>query len=115
MDKFAGLYHLHNGSEGYKLVPELLVALLSEHGGMLVHEGMVVLQAVSKELYGKCGAFLVILFQQTAHTIIMKQAGSHYFRDMYFLHPLHPAFMDVVGNLAGNVVNDHTVPGWSSR
>jgi hypothetical protein len=78
---------------------------------MLLQEGMIVLQAVCRVLYGESRAFLVVLIQEAADTVIMKKAGGHDLGDMHFLHPLQPAFMDAVVNLAGYVVNDHTIGG----
>jgi hypothetical protein len=34
---------------------------------------------------------------------------------MVLLHPLQPAIVDAVGDLGGNVVDDHNIPGCSSR
>ena len=51
----------------------------------------------------------VINFQKAKHAVFHKAACGKHFRDMFMLHPVKPAFVDVPVDFYGKVVNDHNI------
>ena len=56
-----------------------------------------------------CRPIGVINFQKTKHAVFHKTACGKHFRDMFILHPVKPAFVDVPVYFYGEVVNDHII------
>ena len=51
----------------------------------------------------------VINFQNAEHTVFHKAACGKDFRDMFTLHPVKPAFVNIPVDFYGKVVNDHMI------